>query len=82
MKDFKEEALEIINNFVTPGGERHTKDLAEALYQLHLEGVRDIKEIVYSCLYDEYVERGHPENWEAGKFNVTKFDEEMEKLKK
>ncbi len=40
---------------------------------------KDIKELVYSCLYKEWVEIGTPTNFEAGNINITLFDKKIEK---
>lgn len=38
-----------------------------------------VKEIVYSCLYKEFVEIGYLTNFEAGKISITLFDKKLAK---
>lgn len=39
----------------------------------------DIQELVSECLYEEWVERGHPRNFEAGKINLTLLDKKIKR---
>lgn len=41
----------------------------------------EIRELVYSCLYEpQWVEVATPANFEAGKLNITKFDDLLDTL--
>lgn len=46
------------------------------------DGAKKAQKAAYDCLYSEFVEVGHLQNWEAGKINITLFDKKITEIVK